>query len=56
MRTGNQAHSLGEKAVGRGAGRGRGDLVIIVFPWAFEYAAMIFLLLKLVSWIQKGSS
>ena len=36
MRTGNQARSLGEITVGRGAGRGRGDLVTIVFPWAFQ--------------------
>ena len=56
VRTGDQARSLGEITVGRGTGRGRGDLVTIVFPWAFQYAEMIFLLLKLVSWIQKGSS
>ena len=56
MRTGDQARSLGEITVGGGAGRGRGELVTIVFPWAFQYAAMIFLLLKLVLWIQKGSS
>ena len=49
MRTSDQACSLGEITVGRGTGRGRGDLVTIVFPWAFQYAEMIFLLLKLVS-------
>ena len=47
MRTGDQARSLGEITVGRGTGRGGGDLVTVVFPWAFQYAEMIFLLLKL---------
>ena len=40
MRTGDQARSLGEITVGRGTGRGRGDLVTIGL-WGTWYSRLV---------------